>query len=97
MTAVADETKDERLVARLSRTHKRLLEKAAAMEGRSVASFVVTHAIESAEKVVRQEQVIRLNLEQSRRFAEALLRPARPISPAQRRANRAYKARVIEG
>jgi uncharacterized protein (DUF1778 family) len=97
MIVVVDERKAERLVARVSATHKRLLEKAAAMEGRSVASFVVAYAVENAEKVVRQEQVIRLSLEQSQRFAEALLKPASHSLPqAVRRAKRSHKTRVIE-
>jgi uncharacterized protein (DUF1778 family) len=96
MKSAVEETKEERLVARVSRTHKQLLEKAAAMEGRSVASFVVTHAVDSAERVLREQDTIRLNLDQSRKFAEAMLRAPRPATAAMKKANRAHRARVVE-
>jgi uncharacterized protein (DUF1778 family) len=96
MKSALEETKVERLVARVSRTHKELLERAAAMEGRSVASFVVTHAVDSAERVLREQETIRLNLEQSRKFADALLRSPRPATAAMKKANRAHRARVVE-
>jgi uncharacterized protein (DUF1778 family) len=96
MKAVIEETKAGRLVARVSRTHKELLERAAAIEGQSVASFIVTHAVDSAERVVREQETIRLNLEQSRRFADALLRSPRAATVAMKRANRAHRLRVTE-
>src|SRR5437667_12591936 len=72
------ERKAQRLVARVSKTHKKLFEQAAAIEGRSVATFVVAHALKAAEELLRERKIIQLNAEQSRLFVRALLAPPRP-------------------
>jgi uncharacterized protein (DUF1778 family) len=95
VSTVAIERKTQRLVARVSKTHKELFERAAAIEGRSVATFVVAHALEAANQLVSEQQVIRLNAEQSRRFVEALLAAPRPVPEALRRADAEYKRRVV--
>ena len=96
VSTLTDERKNERLVARVSRTHKKLFERAAAIEGRSVATFVVAHALKAAVDLVRQQEIIRLNTEQSRRFAEALLATPRPVPDALRRAHKDYSKRVVK-
>jgi len=45
---------------------------------------------------VRQEEIIRLNTEQSRLFAEALLAMPRPVPDALRRAHKEYGKRVVK-
>ena len=47
-------------------------------------------------ELVRQEEIIRLNTEQSRRFAEALLAMPRPVPDALRRAHKEYGKRVVK-
>ena len=95
VSTLAKERKNQRLVARVSRNHKKLFERAAAIEGRSVATFVIAHALQAAEELVRQQQIIRLNAEQSRRFVEALLAPARPVPDALKRASKDHARRVV--
>jgi uncharacterized protein (DUF1778 family) len=63
MGSLAKEVKSERLVARISKSHKRFFERAAAIEGRSVATFVVAHALAAAEELLRKQELIRLNTE----------------------------------
>lgn len=86
--------KVERFVARVTRTDKRIFEKAAALEGHSMATFVIAHAREAAERVLTRHEVIRLNEAESSRFVEALLAPPRPPTPAMLESMRAYRATV---
>lgn len=95
MGTAVGEKKNTRLVARVSATNKRLLEKAAALEGRTLANFVVSHAIATAESVVRRQNLIRLNEEQSERFLKALLDP-KPPTAALKKAMREHTQRVTQ-
>lgn len=70
--------KTNRVVARVSSADKALLERAASLEGRSVAAFVVSHVRTAAERVLQAHETVRLTAAQSRRFVEALLAPPRP-------------------
>src|SRR5438132_7770268 len=88
VSTIVTEPKSHCLVARLSRNHKKLFERAAAIEGRSVTTFVIAHALDAAQELIREPDIIQLNAEQSRRFAEALLAPARPAPKAFKRANK---------
>ena len=48
MSVLTKERRGERLVARVSGTDKQLFQRAASLEGRSVATFVIVHAREMA-------------------------------------------------
>jgi uncharacterized protein (DUF1778 family) len=89
MMAVSKE-RPERLEARLTQRQKALLQRAAAIRGRSLTDFVVSAAEEAAERVIRSEFVISLGAEDSAAFAAALLSPASP-----NRALRAAAARYL--
>ncbi len=95
VSTVTNERKSERLVARVSRHDKALLERAADIEGRSLATFVVAHAVADAERLVNGHETTRLNAEESRRFVEALLAPPRPPTAALKRAMARYRRNVI--
>jgi uncharacterized protein (DUF1778 family) len=92
---ITEERKTSRLVARVSPRDKDLLERAAAFEGRTVAVFVVSHAVAKAERLIEQREVICLTAAESRRFVERLLAP--PSKPPQtaRRALAEYRRRVV--
>ncbi len=77
-----DLRRTDRLVARITPEDKSLLTRAAALEGASVASFVVAHVRDAAEEVIRRHDSIQLGETQSRRFVEALL--SSPKKPTQR-------------
>ena len=88
------ERRGERLVARVSGTDKLLFQRAAELEGRSVATFVITHAREMARRIVADQETIELDAVQSRRFVKALLNPA-PATPSRlKKAAAAYRRRV---
>ena len=96
MVAIAKSRKSDRLVARLTPADKALLERAAVLEGCSVAAFVVSHVRAAAEKVVEENEVIRLTAKESRRFVEALLAPPRPPTKRMQKALALYRETVSE-
>lgn len=74
--------RSDRLVARITPEDKSLLTRAAALEGSSLASFLVSHIRDAAQEVIRRHDSIQLNESESRRFVEALLAP--PVKPTAR-------------
>jgi uncharacterized protein (DUF1778 family) len=68
----------ERLEARISQEQKRLLERAAALEGRSLTDFVVASAQAAALETIQRHEVIALTARDSLDFAEALMQPPAP-------------------
>ena len=94
MPVLTKERRGERLVARVSGTDKLLFQRAAELEGRSVAAFVITHAREMARRIVADQETIELDAVQSRRFVKALLNPT-PAAPSRlKKAVAAYRQRV---
>lgn len=65
--------KEERLETRLPAEAKQQIEYAADLQGRSVSDFVVTAALEQAAKVIEQQRVIRLSIEESVALAKAMI------------------------
>lgn len=88
--------RSNRLVARITPEDKSLLARAAALEGSSVASFVVSRVRDAAQEVIRRHDFIQLNESESRRFVEALLAP--PAKPSNRIADalKLYRDTVTE-
>ena len=76
-----DETitaRSKRINLRLSETAKRRIEQAASVEGKTVSSFIVSSALENAEKTVRRHETVALAREDATRFFEALADPPPP-------------------
>jgi uncharacterized protein (DUF1778 family) len=89
------ERRGERLVACVSGSDKRLFQqRAASLEGRSVATFVITHAREMARRIVADQETIELDAIQSRRFVKALLNPTPSAPNRLKKAAAAYRQRV---
>ena len=91
MPAIVREPKNRRFVARVTDTDRQLLQKAATIEGRSMATFVIAHSREVARQVIDQSNQIQLDADQSRRFVEALLAPPQPPTTALKRAMARYR------
>lgn len=70
--------KHGRLEARIRPEQKALLERAAMLQGQSLSDFVIGSAQRAAEQVIRDHEVIRLSVEDSRAVVEALLNPPEP-------------------
>ncbi len=96
VSTITKEPKSERLVARVSRQDKNLLERAAAIEGLSVARFIIAQAMAKAGRILGEHQTIRLNEAESRRFVDALLAPPRPPTRRMKRAVALYRRSVRE-
>jgi uncharacterized protein (DUF1778 family) len=87
------EGRQARLEARITKSEKALIERAAAYEGRTVSDFVVTALSAAAATVIHEHEVVRLNQVQSRAFVEKLLKAPTP-NAALRRAARKYHQSV---
>jgi len=94
MAATLKEPKSQRFVARVTAADKELFQRAAALEGRSLAKFITTHTREVAHKIIAHNQQIQLDAAQSRHFVEALLASPRPPTPAMQSSIRAYRKSV---
>jgi len=86
----------ERLTVRVGSDEKRRIERAAALSGQSVSSFVGDHARDAAERMVERHDRIRLNAEDSKRFVEGLLAPARKVPTVVKDAFEDYRQTVRE-
>nr|WP_256548387.1 DUF1778 domain-containing protein [Xenorhabdus bovienii] len=60
---------------RLQDRAKRMLERAASFEGKTVSNFILTSALEYAEKTIHEHEVMQLNHQDSEAFLNALDRP----------------------
>ena len=65
----------ERLEARITSEQKRIIERAAALEGRSVTDFVTTSVQEAARRTIADHQRLELSERDSRAFVKGLLNP----------------------
>lgn len=82
-----------RIEARIAPEALAVVRRAAELQGRSVSDFVVAAAEEAAQRTIEETHLIRLAMEDQRRFVDLLLNPPEP-SPALVRAKEAH-ARLI--
>ena len=73
----AAQNKNERINLRLKSSAKSLIERAAEFEGQTVSHFILSSALEQAEKTVQEHEIMTLNAKNSRIFFEALAAPVR--------------------
>ncbi|HEV2382986.1 MAG TPA: DUF1778 domain-containing protein [Terriglobia bacterium] len=77
-TTASATRKDERLEARVSAEAKALCQEAASLEGRSLTDFIVSSAVESARRILRERALIELSERDRNAFVESLLNPPLP-------------------
>ncbi|MBK8907756.1 MAG: DUF1778 domain-containing protein [Rhodospirillales bacterium] len=82
----------ERLEARVSAEQKAFFQRAAELQGRTLTGFIIASAQEAAARTIEDAQMVRLNAEESRAFAEALLHPRDPAADVQVAARRYVEA-----
>ena len=75
---MTSDNKSERIQARVSNRVKDVLERAAAVQGVSLSDFIVSSALEKANKVLLGHEQLELSARDSRAFAEALINPPAP-------------------
>ena len=87
--------RSEKLDLRLTPQAKRRLTAAAESVQRSVSDFVVAAAHDAAQRAIEEAQLIRLSVEEQRRFVDLLLNPPAPAA-ALRRARKAHAKLIAE-
>lgn len=88
-----DLSRGARLEARISAAQKALLQRAAALSGRTLSEFVVASAHEAASKVIAEHAVVQLSRAEQIAFVSTLLDPPKP-SARLRRAAAAYRRQM---
>lgn len=80
----------ERLETRVTADQKRLIEHAAALQGRTVTDFVLTSVQEAAHRAIEEHRQIELSVRDSEVFVDALLNP-RPVNGRLQETVRRYR------
>jgi uncharacterized protein (DUF1778 family) len=93
MATNTDQKSMARLEARLSPEIKALLQKAADLEGRTLTDFVVTSLEAEAYRVIEKHQTLKLSIEDSEAFVDAVLHSPQPNHALQAAALR-YKQEI---
>lgn len=83
----------ERLETRVTADQKRLIEHAAALQGRSVTDFVLTSLQDAARRAIEEHQHLELSVRGSQAFVQALVEP-QPINERLRDTIRRYRKRT---
>lgn len=86
----AVETKEDRLQVRLDAESKSVLQRAARYRHKTVSQFVLATALDEAEKVIRENEVVTLSGPDWKIFYDALTNPPQP-NAALRKAFAKYK------
>lgn len=82
--------RSNRLVARITNEQKKLFERAAAVEGRTLSDFIVAAVQAAATKAVEDHAAIRLNVEATEAFVAEMMAPS-PLPERLRETIRRYR------
>ena len=88
--SVRGRTRAERLETRVTAEQKRLIERAAALQGRTVTDFVLTSVQDAAQRAIEERQQLALSVRDSEAFVDALLNPM-PVNDRLRETVRRYR------
>ncbi len=80
----------QRLETRATPEQKTLIERAAALQGRTVTDFVLTSVQAAARRAIEAHQKLELSVRDSETFVEALLNP-KPVGDRLRETVRRYR------
>ena len=69
---------DDRIVSRIPRSNRIIIEKAAAVYGATVNQFIVQTALDRATEILQREELLKLSEKDARLFLEALDNPPAP-------------------
>jgi len=86
-------TRSERLEARMTAEQRSLIERAAALQGRSVTDFVLTSVQDAARRAIEEHSQLTLSVRDSEAFVDALLNP-KPVNNRLRDTVRRYRERA---
>lgn len=82
--------RSERLETRITAEQKDLIERAAALQGRTVTDFVLASVQDAARRAIEEHGRIALSLEDSKAFVQLLLDPP-PVNDRLRETVRRYR------
>jgi len=88
--ATRETTRTARVEARIAPDALAIVRRAAELQGRSVSDFLVAAALKDAQQTIEDAQIIRLSVDDQRRFVDLLLNPP-ALAPAMKRALKAHK------
>jgi uncharacterized protein (DUF1778 family) len=80
----------ERLEARVTAEQKSLIERAAALQGRTLTDFVLASVQDAARRAIEEHQQLELSVRDSEAFVHALLNP-KPVNDRLRDTVRRYR------
>jgi uncharacterized protein (DUF1778 family) len=86
-------TRAERLETRVTAEQKSLIERAAALQGRTLTDFVLTSVQDAARRAIEEHQQLALSVSDSEAFVDALLNP-KPVNDRLRDTVRRYRERA---
>lgn len=70
--------RNERINLRLSTVAKQRIQRTASVEGKTVSAFIVSSALDSAEKALERHEIITLVRKDAMRIFQALENPSAP-------------------
>ncbi|MFZ5790514.1 MAG: DUF1778 domain-containing protein [Pseudomonadota bacterium] len=88
-----EETKDERLQVRLDLRAKSMLQRAAGYRRKTISQFVLSTALEEAERVIRENEAVTLTDADWKLFYDALVHPPKPNAALRKAFDRYKKTR----
>ena len=91
--ATKAQTKDARLQVRLDVRAKNTLQRAADYSHKSISQFVLSTALENAERIISKHEVVALSDRDWRVFYDALTKPSAPNAKLKQAFKRYRKAR----
>ena len=83
-------TRAQRLETRVTAEQKNLIERAAALQGRSLTDFVLTSVQDAARRAIEEHHQLELSVRDSEAFVDALLNP-KPVNDRLRETVRRYR------
>jgi uncharacterized protein (DUF1778 family) len=86
-------TRAERLETRVTAEQKSLIERAAALQGRSLTDFVLTSVQDAARRAIEEHSRLALSVRDSEAFVNGLLNPP-PVNDRLRDTVRRYRERA---
>jgi uncharacterized protein (DUF1778 family) len=92
-TSSAGRVRGDRLEARVTADQKRLIEHAAALQGRTLTDFVLTSVQDAARRAIEEHQWLELSMRDSQAFVRALTAPE-PVNDRLRDTVRRYRKRM---
>jgi uncharacterized protein (DUF1778 family) len=87
---LSERNRTARIEARIAPEALAIVKRAAELQGRSLSDFVVAAAQQAAQRTIEETHLIRLSVEDQRRFVGLLLNPP-PLTSAMERAREAHR------